>query len=219
MLTLDLSISETGICINGETKSVKTPAKWNNYKRIDEILHNIYQVIDNFDFDYVGVERYSYNVPNPKILTQLAELAGCVKHCLWQEKINPVLISPTQWKAMVLGESHIKKNRIQLLTYKRFDKEVNNDNEADAFCMHKFLELTEEYLKKQNFEYKYHENSIKKLAFRLIKDTDMVKKKGKKYYYDDKKVASFNGLSRYVNDDKKIYEEAYKKFKELYKIN
>jgi len=128
---------------------------------------------------------------------------------------------------MVLGDSQANKNRIQLLTFKKFEKDVDNDNEADAFCMHKMIEFVVRYFEERDFEYKYHKKAMNKIVFRLIKLADMLEsrrvKNSKdkyvtKYFYNDKKVASLKGLLRYNDDLGNIYEEAYKKFKELYKI-
>ena len=222
ILAIDPSISSTGLCLNGKSETIKTKASSHTFKRIDKVLDRVDEIICNEDLDYVAMEQYSFNSPNTSSLTVLAELGGNIKMLLYKNNIEPIVVPATRWKKMVFNSPFIKKNMILFEMLKRYKMEFNNDDEADAFGIYKFVDCVIEHFKSHNFKYSYQEESMKTISFDMACKTDMVekirdKKKKVVYYYNGKKVASFGALSKAAGV-KELYAIAFKKFNELYKI-
>lgn len=125
--------------------------KWNTYSleiydnhTMLSVLYDIFSVIsENNKYHIALIEDYAYNVRSNS-LTMLAEIAGTIKAALkWTNIIEvPILM----WKSLTIGIGAKKgtkeKNRRYLEdVYFRFGKEFNSVDVADAFMMHKAVEL------------------------------------------------------------------------------
>lgn len=150
-LGLDLSLTGTGVCIlddDGElvlaTKITSTPCSddiVSRFNRFTDISNNILSVIKPYSeaIRCVSIEMYSF-LSNGKI-TQLVESGTIIRMMLMNTLSNCVIkeVTPQSLKKFIAGDikGERKKDIIIKEVYKRFNIDVNDDNEADAVVLAK----------------------------------------------------------------------------------
>ena len=94
------------------------------------------------------IEDYAFT-RNISSLSQLAELGGIIRLLLYESQIPYLTLAPQTLKKFVLGPSRGSKTGKQFILLEVFDrwgKKFNDDNIADAFCLHMFLKNLKQYL-------------------------------------------------------------------------
>jgi len=155
-----------------ESGTIKNKLK--GYERLQRIVQRVCHRTEHFltpdgllcpEISVVCVEGYSFT-NNTNCLTQLAELAGIVKYLWRQDGVSIVIVQPTEWKKALFGyggsfiqkgkvvskkgekEGNINKgfakNIYMQLVKEKYDRIFQDDNEADAFCIAKYLQEKEQ---------------------------------------------------------------------------
>lgn len=140
ILAVDQSLTESGYwlddTINGTFKT--DSKKYNQFERILQIRSSIQKLYDLYDFKILVMEGYSYGSPNRAVLA--GEVAGMIKVWCHDQKIKVIIVPPTLVKKFVCDKGNAKKEQMLLQIYKRFNKEFDNNNLADAFALWKFYD-------------------------------------------------------------------------------
>jgi Holliday junction resolvasome RuvABC endonuclease subunit len=146
ILSLDLSLSDTGFCLREKDKntytfgSIKTDPKDSMHLRIFKALEAIQRTIRGVLIDKVAIEDYGYGAKGNSI-TKLAELGGVVKQYMFKQCIPVQTVPIKAWKKSVLGKGTLKKEDIKALVLKKFGCYFENQNICDAFCIMRHAEL------------------------------------------------------------------------------
>lgn len=140
ILGIDLSLTGTGYSLWGSQYShdegLINTDKMIGLARIDHILNDIMYLID---IEHkagtellVVMEDFSFGSKG-SALFQIAGLGYLVRHWLWKENIDFVLVPPTVLKKFVTGVGNSDKNVILKEIYKRWGEDINDDNIGDAY--------------------------------------------------------------------------------------
>jgi len=132
---LDLSLTSTGISINGETSLICS--KFKGAQRLSEINSSILELCLENNINTVIVEGYSFASRNSQAHS-IGELGGCVRMTLWESDINYVEVPPTCRAKFATGKGNASKGEvisaISAKTGKIFSGGGGND-ECDAWVL------------------------------------------------------------------------------------
>ncbi len=197
ILSIDQSIRSTAFCIDGEVETINTKPKDHTCKRIDIIFNRLKEVIDERKPNIISIEQYAFNMRNTRSLSVLMELGGVLKRLFYQYGYEPIVISPKTWKKMVFGNHAMKKDLILLETYKLFNAPCKNSDEADAYCMYKFVSYIYKYFHREEFENKIHQEVFEQYVYNALKNLN-------KKEFKENRIGSYNGLKRHMKEDEMI---------------
>jgi Holliday junction resolvasome RuvABC endonuclease subunit len=144
-LGLDLSLTGTGWVLF-ESKDDVTPIqglidtnKLDGLERIDHILTEIKNLLQDKPFSQelsettlVVIEDFSF-ASKGSSLFQIAGLGYIVRHWLWKNKIDFLLVPPTVLKKFVTGAGNSDKSVMLMKILKNWDVEILDDNIGDAY--------------------------------------------------------------------------------------
>ena len=92
IMGLDLSLTSTGVSINGSTQVVSTKLK--GVERLSVMNHAILEIAKAQNVDIILIEGYSFASRSGQAFS-IGELGGCVRMTLWENNIPYVEIPPT----------------------------------------------------------------------------------------------------------------------------
>jgi Holliday junction resolvasome RuvABC endonuclease subunit len=132
ILALDLSLTCTGVCLNGEPSRITSRQK--GYDRLTELTHDIYRL--TFGVDVVVIEDFSFGSKGSS-LYQIAGLGYIVRLWLYEHDVTTVLISPATLKKFATGKGNSPKDAMIAAAVRRFHLGEGHDdnNEVDAYLL------------------------------------------------------------------------------------
>lgn len=140
LLGLDLSLTGTGYSLWGSQynhdEGLINTDKMIGLARINHILNEIIYLIDiehkTSSELLVVMEDFSFGSKG-SALFQIAGLGYLIRHWLWKENIDFILVPPTVLKKFVTGVGNSDKNVMLKEIYKRWAADINDDNIGDAY--------------------------------------------------------------------------------------
>lgn len=135
ILGVDLSLSETGIClyVDGaiETGTIKTKVDTDRFRRYNLIL----QKIKAFEpIDLVIIESYAYGAFGGNNY-KLIELGGIVRNHWHSLSIPFVEVGITSLKKVITGNGRADKDLMIATVKQNYGYSFTNNNECDSFCL------------------------------------------------------------------------------------
>ena len=109
ILGIDLSLTSTGISVNGETGTITTQAK--GAERLSIISLAILDAIIDNSVEIVAIEGYSFASRNSQAFS-IGELGGVVRTRLWERNIPYVDIPPTCRAKFATGRGNAAKTEV-----------------------------------------------------------------------------------------------------------
>lgn len=106
---LDLSLTSTGLCVDGEAQTVTTAAK--GVERLAALSHAITEKIEVLPSPVVCVEGYSFGSRNSQAHA-IGELGGVVRYLLWGLRVPFVDIPPTCRAKFATGRGNAGKDEV-----------------------------------------------------------------------------------------------------------
>jgi len=150
-IALDLSLSDTGICVRGKKKYsfynfqtfFEKTEIYTTERRIKKIIEFISRIIQQLKWScviqpWIVIENYAFS-KNNAYASKLQELGGVVKNWLYDSEVDFTIISAGTWKK-VLGKGNLKKEDVKATVLQKYGCYFKNQNICDAFCMIKFVE-------------------------------------------------------------------------------
>lgn len=142
---LDLSMTSTGVgIINGgtlKTVRIKTePEDGSDYHRILAIQDIIHTAIHDYCFDEpkcrprILVEGYAMGVRGSRVFT-MGELGGTIKMGLLKRGHAVMDVPPNNVKLFTTGKGVGDKTAITMALYKKYNIEIQQNDEADATAL------------------------------------------------------------------------------------
>jgi Holliday junction resolvasome RuvABC endonuclease subunit len=110
ILGLDLSLTSTGICVDGRYYAI-TPKNLAGIERLDHISSAILAEIAASSVDAVIVEGYSF-ASRASQAHSIGELGGVVKTDLWRNGIPVVVVPPTSRAKFATGRGNAPKEEV-----------------------------------------------------------------------------------------------------------
>ena len=109
ILGIDLSLTSTGISVNGETGTITTLAK--GAERLSIISLAILDAVIDNSIEIVAIEGYSFASRNSQAFS-IGELGGVVRTRLWERNIPYVDIPPTCRAKFATGRGNAAKTEV-----------------------------------------------------------------------------------------------------------
>lgn len=109
IMGLDLSLTSTGISINGETGIISTPAK--GAERLSIISLAILDAVIDNSIEIVAIEGYSFASRSGQAFS-IGELGGVVRTRLWERNIPYIEIPPTCRAKFATGRGNAAKTEV-----------------------------------------------------------------------------------------------------------
>lgn len=130
ILALDLSLTGSGWCLNGESGVIRSRQR--GWDRIAEITQEVF--CRTFGVDLVVLEGYAYAAKGQAVY-QLAELGGIVRYWLYAHRLTTVEITPATLKKFACGKGNANKDQMIAAAIRRFYFAGSDNNEADAYLL------------------------------------------------------------------------------------
>jgi len=130
ILALDLSLTATGWCLDGECGRIRTSLR--GMERIDAIARQVQALAR--DVELVVIEGYSFGSKGRSVF-DVAELGGCVRFLLHRLCIPFVCVPPATLKKYATGRGNCGKDEMIAAAIRRFRFGGSDNNEADAFLL------------------------------------------------------------------------------------
>lgn len=131
---LDLSLNSTGFYVvesAGEASGLIQPGKLTGVRRLDHVLTHVSKIV-GVPNTLVVVEDFSFGSKGQAVF-QIAGLGYLVRHMLWRNSVPTLLVPPTMLKKYVTGSGNADKSIVLKEIFKRWGKDINDDNVADAY--------------------------------------------------------------------------------------
>ena len=109
ILSLDLSLTSTGYCHNGETGVISVDKTGPH--RLWLIKRKVEDLIIEFSIDVVAIEGYSFASRNSQAHS-IGELGGVIRLLLWELGRPVVVIPPTCRAKFATGKGNASKNEV-----------------------------------------------------------------------------------------------------------
>jgi len=128
---LDLSMTATGIAwCDGTTYTVATKATGDS--RLLSICSEVARAVDGRDIDLVVIEDLPTHAKSAGITGMVH---GAVRASLLRRKLPYVLVTPASLKKYATGKGNSGKPEMAVAAYKRFGRELADDNQVDALWL------------------------------------------------------------------------------------
>jgi crossover junction endodeoxyribonuclease RuvC len=139
IIGLDMSLTEPGWAkYNIEKKELTSGVidvkQYKGLIRINaivEAINDLYEDSIDTEHHLVILEGYSFGSKGAAVIS-IGELGGVVRYELWKNKTKYIEVAPTSAKKFLTGTGTAQKSVIIKEVYKKYNIDVNNDNEADA---------------------------------------------------------------------------------------
>lgn len=126
---VDLSLTGTGLALEGTLATIRTDAAAPMERRLLAIREAV--LASCFEgADLVVIEDFVTRSP---AASTLGMVHGIVRVALVEAGIPFVLVAPATLKKYVTGKGNAKKDDMRMETYKRFGRDIADDNQVDAF--------------------------------------------------------------------------------------
>ena len=132
ILALDLSLTATGWCLDGETGLIKP--KTRGMERLDNILTDVLDTWRDRQPDVVVIEGYSFGSQGRSVY-QIGELGGVVRREFWRRRIPFIEVPPSTLKKYTTGKGNANKDAMLAAAIRRFGFAGVSNDEADAFLL------------------------------------------------------------------------------------
>lgn len=133
ILALDLSLTATGYCRDGQCGRIVTPAnKIDGWERIAHIMRAVRDLAAGVEV--VILEGYSFSSQGRAIF-QIGELGGVVRFWLWGHRIPMIEVAPSTLKKFATGKGNSPKDAMIAAAIRRFGFAGCDNNEADAYLL------------------------------------------------------------------------------------
>jgi crossover junction endodeoxyribonuclease RuvC len=109
LIGLDLSLTSTGISINGKTSIIST--KLRGAERLSFITKNIVDICKKEKINCAIIENYSFASRNSQAHS-IGELGGCVRMSLWENGIPYIEIPPKSRAKFATGKGNAGKTEV-----------------------------------------------------------------------------------------------------------
>ena len=140
VIGLDLSLTSTGICVDGVAESLSSQLK--GVERLADLAEQVCERVSSTPHAVVCVEGYSFGSRNSQAHA-IGELGGVVRYRLWQLGIPVVDIPPTCRAKFATGRGNAGKDEMIASVSQRGHRPCD-DNEADALAiLHWAIEMQE----------------------------------------------------------------------------
>jgi Holliday junction resolvasome RuvABC endonuclease subunit len=135
---IDPSLVGCGLVLisNGELKvaqTMSTSARDLRGMRLEQIAEGIKKFLVAYKPDFVAMEDYSYGSPYNR--ESMGEVGGVIKYTLWVAGYDPALWPNQSWKKALFGKGNLKKEDLKLPVSKKFNVELEDMNQIEAFCV------------------------------------------------------------------------------------
>jgi Holliday junction resolvasome RuvABC endonuclease subunit len=130
ILALDLSLTCTGYCRDGECGRIAT--KLRGWARLDLIVSEVCDLA--IGADLVVLEGYSFGSKGASVF-QLAELGGIVRWELQGRSLPYIDVPPATLKRFATGKGNADKDAMIAAAIRRFGYGGDDNNEADAYLL------------------------------------------------------------------------------------
>lgn len=166
MVGIDPSLTALGICAlsHYHYRTWLLKPKKTGVERLREIQHGVQDVLFEIGIDRVDLtvlEGYSFASQSQQ--HKIGEGGGAIKLALLdtfgpkQDPAFPYVVAPSTLKKFVLGIGKGDKNQILKGIYKKWNVDIDNDNEADAYALAQWG-----WAKKYGPQLKYEEETMSK---------------------------------------------------------
>lgn len=147
VIGLDLSLRRTGYAVLEGPDSKDEPvigviehAKGvAGMSRLDAIRNEIMRICFQEKVEFAVVEGYSRNSPFGR--EECGELGGLIRWSLYRHGIDYANVAPARLKKFATGDGKCEKDKILLAVYKKWGKEFETNDEADAYVMAKMAQF------------------------------------------------------------------------------
>ena len=109
LIGLDLSLTSTGVSINGKTSTVSTKAK--GPERLSYVNKTLLQICLDEEIDCAIIEGYSFASRNSQAHS-IGELGGCIRMTFWECGISYVEVPPTSRAKFATGKGNAGKTEV-----------------------------------------------------------------------------------------------------------
>jgi crossover junction endodeoxyribonuclease RuvC len=109
LIGLDLSLTSTGISINGKTSIVSTKAK--GPERLSYVNKTILQICLDEEINCAIIEGYSFASRNSQAHS-IGELGGCIRMTFWECGISYIEVPPTSRAKFATGKGNAGKTEV-----------------------------------------------------------------------------------------------------------
>jgi crossover junction endodeoxyribonuclease RuvC len=132
---IDQSLTGTSICLYQDQQLEFHNIKplYMGVSRISEIYKVFCQILDEHEGQVAGaaIEGYAFSAKGAKF--NLGELGGVLRLALYERKIITVEVPPTYLKKFFTGKGNAQKNLMIKEAFKKYDIDLNDDNDCDSF--------------------------------------------------------------------------------------
>lgn len=109
VLSLDLSLTSTGYCHDGETGIISFDEK--GPKRLWLMKREVESLVLKFSPDIIAIEGYSFASRNSQAHS-IGELGGVIRLLIWELGVPLVVIPPTCRAKFATGKGNASKNEV-----------------------------------------------------------------------------------------------------------
>lgn len=109
VLGLDLSLTSTGVSIDGETSTIAVKSK--GTERLSDISKTVIELAISNSVDVAIIEGYSFASRNSQAHS-IGELGGVVRLRLWESRIPYVEVPPTSRAKFATGRGNAGKTEV-----------------------------------------------------------------------------------------------------------
>ena len=130
ILALDLSLTATGWCCDGQTGVIKPKVR--GWERINQITSAILDLRQ--DADIVVLEGYSYGSQG-RAIVQVHGLGEIVRFKFWKAEVPYADVPPSTLKKYTTTRGNADKDDMIANAIRRFGFQGCNNNECDAYML------------------------------------------------------------------------------------
>ncbi len=142
LLTLDLSLNETGYCVQtgNTTKSgiIKPPKDLSQYGKIEYNLKTILDLVEEHKILLVGIESAAFGMKSSS-MNILAEQQGVIKYELKKRNLGVIEVAISSIKKFITGKGNAKKTDMIAALRDKHNILTKNNNECDAIGIYMYL--------------------------------------------------------------------------------
>jgi crossover junction endodeoxyribonuclease RuvC len=109
ILGLDLSLTSTGYCVDGQTGVIQVKSK--EAQRLFEIRQAVLQVISTNNIEAVIIEGYAFGARNSQS-HKIGELGGVIRLALYEINVPYVDVPPTSRAKFATGKGNAAKTEV-----------------------------------------------------------------------------------------------------------
>jgi Holliday junction resolvasome RuvABC endonuclease subunit len=135
ILSIDASLTATGVCLpTGETFVIETK-KLRGAERLDFILKSVMDTIVHHGIELAIIEGYSFGSQGRAVF-QIGELGGVIRLALYQEGIPCVEVPPSCLKKYATGKGNASKDEVLQQAVVRSGHTFRDNNASDSWVLH-----------------------------------------------------------------------------------